>query len=85
MLELSAVNGMKLCPNRQLQYVFSLLDVVSAYKSQVKENETLQATIRSLRAAAARKSTTPNNFQSEDDCGAEGGQADEVTVASSLS
>lgn len=56
-------------------------DVVSAYKSQVKENESLQATIKSLRAAAARRAAAslPRTSQSEEDSGAESTKEDEVT------
>jgi len=47
-------------------------DLVAAYKSQIKENETLQATVKSLRAAAARRNQQPQNSLSlEEDGGAE--------------
>jgi len=37
------------------QYLLVFLDLVAAYKSQLRENETLQATIKSLQTAAASK------------------------------
>ena len=41
-----------------------------AYKSQIKENETLQATVKSLRAASKRsmkQTTGPSSSQSEEE------------------
>ncbi|KAF6024206.1 GCC1 [Bugula neritina] len=54
------------------KYETKIKDLVAAYKSQIKENETLQATVKSLRAAAARRNQQPQNSLSlEEDGGAE--------------
>ena len=57
--------------------------MVAAYKSQVKENETLQATIKSLQAAASRKAARRPS-QSEEDSEAENSREDEVRFFSEL-
>lgn len=51
-----------------------------AYKSQIKENETLQATVQSLRAAASKKKKEPTSSQSEEESGAEADAVDEVLL-----
>ncbi|XP_067941826.1 GRIP and coiled-coil domain-containing protein 1-like [Watersipora subatra] len=57
------------------KYETKIKDLVAAYKSQVKENETLQSTIKSLRAASSRKALKDN--ASEDDSEAENVKDDE--------